>query len=439
MPSQSQGNRARLISSALSVCIAVLAASAAGAQAPPMPSEVRGLQAPRPQPVDPHMAESLRAPIDKVVVIAGQGAANEEVSGTYERDTAGFFGGWQQGARMGTISREVGGIPINLPIPGLALPGAILGSLTGATKRQIQEFRDKLTEEIINAESPPLRSDGLANDALWVIRRQPAIDSHLFSPRVEISEDTDAVLYISIENMMIEIQGKEAIITTSALGTVRRQSDGRDVYRTIVHYQDRDTLRNWTENDNALWRDYTNFARYFLGREVAVDVFGKVILDHELVPKETQSVERARKEERKFVTESLTPTLAWDLTLAGGDRYGGWSETIDEADITYDIDIFDNHTLVYDEKGIAGPSHTLAWELEPCKTYRWSVRPIYSVAGETRFGEWMRYRVEAAEEEEKDEEEEAAQETVQKGVFGRKASDAPAYTQDFPMLEIECR
>lgn len=439
MPSRSRATRTRRIAAILSAGATIFAATGSLAQAPPMPSEVRGLQEPRPGPVDPHMSESLRDAIDKVVVIAGQGAANEEVSGTYERETAGFLGGWQEGSRMGTISREVGGVPINLPIPGLALPGAILGSLTGATKRQIQEFRDRLTEEIINAESPPLRSDGLANDALWVIRRQPELDSHLFSPRVEISEDTDAVLYISIDNMMIAIQGKEAIITTSALGTVRRQSDGRDVYRTVVHYEDRDTLRNWTANDNALWRDYTNFARYFLGREVAADVFGKVALDHQLVPRETESVERARKDERKFVSESLTPTLAWDLTLAGGDPYGGWSETIDENDITYDIDVFDNHTLVYDEKGIRDSSHTLAWELEPCRTYRWSVRPVYNVAGQTRFGEWMRYEFEDDDEDEKDEDREESKEVIQKGVFGRKASDAPAYIQDFPMLEIECR
>ena len=129
---------------------------------------------------------------------------------------------------------------------------------------------------------------------------------------------------------------------------------------------------------------------------------------------------------KSFVSESLTPTLAWELTLAGGDPYGGWSETIGEADITYDIDVFDNHTLVYDEKQVPDPTNTLAWELEPCKTYRWSVRPAYQTRDSIRYGDWMRAPT-------------AAAATTVNGIQGRKASTAPAYIQDFAALKIHCR
>ena len=81
--------------------------------------------------------------------------------------------------------------------------------------------------------------------------------------------------------------------------------------------------------------------------------------------------------------------------------------------------------------------HTLEWELEPCQTYRWSVRPTYNVDGKIRAGEWMRFPPEVEEEDE--EEEEGEKKPAGKGIIGRLASDAPAYTQDFARLTIECR
>ncbi len=387
--------------------------------------------------VDPHMPQALRSAIKKVVVIAGQSPASQDVTGSYRKETAGLVGGMDAGSRMGTISKEIGGVPVSIPIPGLAIPGAIFGGLSGATKREIQEFRDRLTEQIANAESPPLRSDGLALDAFWGIRKLPHLESQLFAPTVEIPNDTDAVMYVSLDDLTIDVQGKEAIISTAAVATVRRLSDGRNVYETVVRYQDRDTLRNWTENENALWRDYTNFARHYLGREIAADVFDRVQISHELRPMETDTAEKARKSELKFVSSSLTPTLAWDLKLAGGDAHAVWADTIDESDVFYDIEIFDNRTLVYDERQLPDTSHTVAYELEPCQTYRWSVRPAYHVNGEVKFGEWMRFSPDA-DADTKAEDAGESKINTEKGIYGRQASEAPAYTQDFALLEIEC-
>lgn len=398
-------------------------------------------------PVDPHMPEALRSSIKKVVVIGGQSPANQEVTGSYEKTTAGLIGGIDAGSRMGTISKEIGGVPVHIPIPGLAIPGAIFGGLSGATKREIQEFRDKLTEELVSAENPPLRSDGLALDVFWGIRKLPSLDSHLFSPTVEIPSDTDAVVYVSFDDLTIDVQGKDAIISTSAAATVHRLSDGKNVYETVVQYQDRDTLKNWTDNENALWRNYTNFARYYLGREIAADIFDRVELSHELLPKATDSAESARKDERKFVSRSLTPTLAWELRLQGGESHAVWADSIDESDIFYDIEIFDNRQLVYDERQVPDSKHTVAYELEACRTYRWSVRPAYHVDGEIKFGEWMRFETDAESDKKSSKKtkenatlkrgSETGAET-EKGILGRQASAAPAYIQDFASLEIEC-
>jgi len=144
--------------------------------------------------IESQMPETLRSSIEKIVVIAGQSPRNDGVTGSYENPTGGLIDGMEAGSRMGTITKEIGNVPISIPIPGLAIPGAIFGGLSGTYKREVQEFRDELTEEIANADSPSLISDGLALDAFWGIRKLPQFESQLFAPSVEISADTDAVL-----------------------------------------------------------------------------------------------------------------------------------------------------------------------------------------------------------------------------------------------------
>ena len=126
-------------------------------------------------------------------------------------------------------------------------------------------------------------------------------------------------------------------------------------------------------------------------------------------------------------TKSVTPTLAWDLELLGGDSYGPWVSSIDEANTFYDLEIYDNRTLVYAEERLPDPIHTLAWEIEPCKTYRWSVRPSYQIGSEIKYGEWMRFERESEE-----------SPNASKGSIGDKASEAHAYIQEFASLEVKC-
>ena len=426
-----------ILLSTLAGALLLGATPSAGQGVPPPPSGYTGNE----QLLHPHMQESLRTSIGKVIVISGSGPAGQAIDGTYEKATEGLVGGIDAGSRMGRIGREIGGVPIYFPIPGTALPGAIFGGIRGLARREIQEFRDALTEQLADAESTPLKNEGLAIDVFWAVRRLPSMESHLFSPNVELPSDADAVLYVSFGDLNIDVQGKDAVITTKGTATVHRISDSRNIYQTTISYQDRDTLSNWTKNDNALWREYINYARYYLGRELSADVFDRVLLEHKLEPVATDTAKPARKDPDKLVTESTLPTLSWQLELAGGDPYGGWSSSIDEADIRYDIEIFDNQQLVYDARDLDDPIHRLAYDLEPCRTYRWTVRPSYNVDGATRFGEWM--QVSAREDskkksKKKKKEEQAAALPTAKGILGRQASAAPAYTQDFARLEVAC-
>jgi hypothetical protein len=374
-----------------------------------------------------HMPEELRASIDKLVIIAGSGPASQEITGSYEKQTPGLIGGMDAGSRAATISKDIGGVPMNLPIPILTMPATIIGGISGKTMREIQEFRDALTEDLAAAANHPLTNDGVASDVYFGLLNVPNLDTKLFAPTTPVPNDTDAILYVNVNNIRIDVQGKEAILTTSAGATLRRLSDSRNLYETVIQYQDRDTLSNWTRNENALWRDYANFARHYLGREISAEVFDRVELRNELQPKESDTVARVKKNDWQGASRSTTPTLAWELGLLGGDSYGSWADAIDESNIYYDVEIYDMHELVYAENQVPDPSHTLVFEIESCKMYRWSVRPSYHVGNAIKFGEWMRMEVESD-----------SDDVASKGIFGRKASEAPAYIQDFASLRIEC-
>lgn len=373
------------------------------------------------------MSEGHRSSVKKVVVIAGQSPVVQSVTGSYEQETEGLVGGIDSGSRMGTISKEIGGFPISFPIPMLTIPGAIFGGLSGAAKREIQEFRDALTDELSGAGNQTLSSDGLATDVYFELRNLPNLQSKVYARTTPLPNDIDAILYVGLNDITIDVQGKEAILTASARATLRRVSDGSAMYENIIQYQDRDTLSNWTDNDNALWRDFVNFARHYLGREISAQVFDRVVLRHELQPVKTDTVARVKKNQWQGVSRSTTPTLAWDLRLLGGDTYGAWAESIDESDIYYDVEIYDTHQLVYAEYQLQGSSHTLAMELPDCQTYRWSVRPSYRVDNDIKFGEWMR----------SDEHTDTGA-RGEYGIFGEAASEVPAYIQHFASLKIEC-
>ena len=371
-----------------------------------------------------HMSEALRASVRKVVVLPGSSPAEQSTTGTYEKETAGLYGGAEAGSRIGQgVGTEVGPVSMRIPIPILTIPGALIGGIAGKTQREIQEFRDALTDDLAKASSQPLTSDALASDVWWGLRRLQNLDSKVFAPPTPIPEDTDAILYVEITGITIDVERSEAIITTSANATLRQQSDGEHLYEGEVDYQDRDSLSNWTRNEKTLWRDYLNFARHYIGREISAEVFDRVKLQHDLRPTKSATIKLVKKNNWQGVTRTVTPTLAWELELLGGDPYGPWTKALDEASIDYDVEIYDQHRLVYAAKQVPEPRHALEEALEGCKTYRWSVRPSYSVDGDRKFGEWMRF---------------GSDDYRGQGNVGRKASEAPAYTQDFASLNVKC-
>ena len=373
-----------------------------------------------------HMTESLRGAVRNIVVLPTASPAGREITGSYKEETAGLSGGMSKGSEIGRgVGTDIGGIPVRIPFPILTLPGALIGGISGATQREIQNFRDRLTADLAEAASQPLSNDALASDVFWGVRNIPTLNTKVLTLTAPIPEDTDAILYVSLEGMTIDVQGKDAIITTTAKATLRRLSDGTDLYEREVRYQDRDTLSEWTKDNNALWRGYANFARHFIGREIAAEVFGKIDLQRELKPVPNKTMKRVKKNDWHGTSRSSSPALSWQLnTLPGDASLGPWANPTNAADVLFDVEIYDQHRPVYSASDVPGTEHTVSEELERCKTYRWSVRPIYRIGNDIRFGDWMRF--------------EMATDTGN-GSIGVRASDAHAYIQDFARLEVKCR
>ena len=370
-----------------------------------------------------HMSETSRSGLHKIVVLPTSSPGSGAVTGSYNRDTLGMIDGANAGREFGRIGTEVGGITVNYPVPLLTIPGMIFGGLSGGSKRSIQDFRDALTEDLAASASVPLTNDALASDVFWSIRNMRTLEPKVLALDKTVPADTDAVLYVSLSEVGINIDEDVAIITTVAEATLQRISDGVRLYEERIQYQDSDTLSNWTKNDKAAWHAYANYARHFIGREIAAQIFERVELNHELDPAPSDGIKLVKKNPWRGVTKLTAPNLAWDFTLSGGNSYGPWGEEIDISKVSFDVEVYDYNQLVYSAKGIKAQNHTLELELEPCKTYFWSVRPNYPQGSGVKFGDWMRS---------------SSNGKIARGNVGRAASVAAAYIQDFAALEVKC-
>ena len=366
-----------------------------------------------------YLAETVRGKIDDLAVVPGTDAADKNLAGTYDEDTLGASGGMAVGTQAGTPSVDVGPVTVSTSVPQLTLPGAVLGSLYGHTERKMQEFRDALAEDLAATSSQPLNSERLARHVYQDLQDLPVPDTRLFAATTPVPEGIDAVLHVNINDVVIDVRDGDAILKTTTEISLRRQSDGERLYRRWIYYQDQDSLSNWTKNDNALWRDYANFASHYLGRAISSAVFAGTDLEHELAPAESKSVSLQRRDKWQATSKSIAPTLAWDFNLPD-------ETSIDASNVYFDVEIYDNQRLVYEQQRIAQTELRIARNLEPCKTYRWSVRPAYQTSDSIRYGDWMQAPT-------------AAAATTVNGIEGRKASTAPAYIQDFATLKIHCR
>lgn len=405
--SKAQAGLALLVLSVACIPALVLAAKEPPPEVPPLVRDPDAL-----------MSEEIRAAVKRIVVLPGASLEDNTISGSYQEATLDGSGPISVGGPPQVV-RDIYGIPVGLSFPIFSISSG--GGGSGGVSRKEQEFRDALTKELVKAADSPLSSDALATDVFWRLREVPALEPKIFATNIPIPEDTDAILFVRFSDSMIDVQGEFAFLTMSAIATLTRKSDAAVLYEHMVHYRDRDTLENWTKNNNEAWYDFSAFSRHYLAREIAAELYERVNVQTELRPRQTATALPVKDDVWNTVSNSSTPTFAWDFNLTDDELQPEWAKDLDVTDVTYEFEIYDKHRIVYGARDLRESQYTIDMELEACKAYRWSVRPSFRVNGEQRYGEWMRSDPDSA-----------------NGNDGKAASFAPAYIYDFASLEIKC-
>ncbi|MEJ2129733.1 MAG: hypothetical protein P8X81_12935 [Woeseiaceae bacterium] len=377
-----------------------------------------------------HMDLSMRDTISKVVVVPHTDKAEQILFGTYGAPTPSPTVVGIYKARLpieiawaNVISESPFALPVEIIIPYLVLPFVLYGAVKQGIQNQIQEMRDALADHLTESAGRPVSNMVLAHDLYAEMRTVPGLDANVIAETTPLPEDTDAILLVKLTEIVIEVIEDEAEIETSASAILRRVSDGRTLYSRQYSYTDRDTLRNWTDNDVALWKDYLNFARHYVARQVTADFFEKIELRHDLHPVPTDSVKLVKDNSWQGRAATTSPQLAWKYVRLGQDTYAPSQVAFSEADTFYDLEVYDNHRLVYVARHIPESRHQVDQPLPECRELRWTVRPSFHVDRDVKYGEWMRFYSTVY---------------LNEGYVGSEASQIPAFLRGFAVLRTPC-
>jgi hypothetical protein len=325
-----------------------------------------------------HMPESIRTAISSVSVHAGTGAPSLYVGGDYGEPTPTAGDGAKEGAAAGLLAtgemvsedpRALILVPIVLPIAVIA--GSVFGAAAAKVKEQVREFRDELTDAMLDESKPELPSAELARELEGFLVSAGDID-------VVDAADADASLTITLSEVAIIVDGNDADISATAYAVLHGR-DGRTLYSNTYEYRDRNSLSNWVAEDNALWNEFTSNARRHIARVASAEMFEAVTTRHVLRPTGNAWERRAK---------AAQPVLEWDFVLLGGDEYDGTD--IADNPVRFDVEIYDGSRVVYAARDIPEARHEVAAEIPRCRTLHWSVRPVFEIGGRRRAGEWMR-------------------------------------------------
>lgn len=326
--------------------------------------------------VGPRTMQGTLADIRTVAVRPGTEKPTLDIRGDYGRPTAtageGAASGFAEatgeifGELMFEDPRMILMAPIILPL------AAIAGAISAKVQQQIQELRDDLTVELAEDVERPSANLVLAEVLQSNMDRVPHVESTLVAAGEPRPDSVDAVLETRVADIVVNVQGDNATITTTATATLIDRDGGR-LFHNSYRYSVRDDLSHWARNDNALLRDYGIGARQYFARRISDEFFGKVYLRNVL----------------RTVSTGAKGILSWELILLGEDEKSAWANAINESDARYDLEIYDGSQLAYSAYDIAGTSHEIPEDLQPCKKYNWTVRPIYFFEGTARAGEWL--------------------------------------------------
>jgi hypothetical protein len=257
--------------------------------------------------------------------------------------------------------------PIILPLV------AIAGAITAKAQQHIQKIRDEITVNLADNAERTKPSDALAEVLETRMYRVPQVDATLFGAGDTLPDDIDAILEVNVTDMINNVRGDNATLTTQATAALSRPSDGMTIFRKEYQYSVKEDLGRWARNDYELLQDYGNGAKHHLARLISDEFFGKVRLRHVLRP----------------VKSGKRQALTWELILLGEEGPNTWANAISESDASFELEIYNGSTLAFAANNLTTTQFDLPGELQPCTSFHWTVRPVYQFEGTARAGEWM--------------------------------------------------
>lgn len=280
--------------------------------------------------------------------------------------------------------------PRTLIVLPLILPVMVAtGSVTGVVVAKLRKERKKAVDKMLAESEDPVPNVALAQE---ISRRlTKATDYEVLvepTPRPETGEElfelgADSELKVGVNDVTIYVQGDDATIGVQVQAILYALPQRQIVSQEIYAYEQTEPVRRWRADEGSLWKRYLQDAKYLIARQIVDDLFFQLELRHVLRPVETATMDGA-------MARSATPTLSWEFVLLGHDDHLSSPVTIDEEQITFDVEIyFDDGPVAYRRTGLTTTSHMVEEPLKDCTKYRWTVRPNYVIEDKYRVGEWM--------------------------------------------------
>jgi len=237
------------------------------------------------------VAEEIRSSVRIIAVkpsslrptLVVDGDYGETVPTAGEGAAAGVGAGFEAtGEMIGEDPRALLLAPIILPVA--VVVGAIFGAGAAKVQQQLREFRDELTDDLTDENAQTLPSDVLAQNVHEYLKALPDYDAILITAEERVPLEADAILEIRVTELTVTVNGNDAVMKTTAVAELRRSADREILHSNSYSFREKDTLRNWSKDDNALWDLYVEQSQRHFMRQMSSEFFDGIVLRHVLRP-----------------------------------------------------------------------------------------------------------------------------------------------------------
>ena len=387
------------------------------------------LQAACTAPVRPdHLAQQDKRSLGRIAVVAARFQPDYTfdalTTGKGDAAARGALGGVGSCAQASRGGDWVGALIFLICAPIGATVGAISGASGAATAEEIEAAKAaaqrgigalKLQETTLEAALRYGKGEGLDLDRLPE-GMGPAKQGELPS-YAEAKDAADTVIEVSVLSARASTTGRQELrigLGMQARVRVLSTRDGKEIDTlTIRAGSERRTLDEWLAADGQAIR--TAFERG--AASIAEQALDEILLVYhpKQIPQQPETGETERVPPyalraiqppirnktywgeggrrmtyghlERYPLDGLQPEFRWEPWPRGFDIFLG-SGPGQAREVRYDLRIFGAEGVAYERRGLAQAAHRLEQPLNPCRTYRWTVRARFMFNDAPRATEW---------------------------------------------------